>query len=74
MLISSFLNLFSEQMNDISNYQHIIPEIPSNTTGYPGSFVVKRWNLEADHLLPMLRFVSEVVPPFPHTLSLCAQE
>jgi hypothetical protein len=73
MLISSFLNLFSEQMNDISNYQHKIPEIPSNTTGYSGKLCGEMMELEAGHLLPVLRFVREVVPPFPHTPSLRAQ-
>jgi hypothetical protein len=69
-----FFNLFSEQLNVISNYQHKIPEIPFNTTGYSEKFCGEMLELEVDHVLPVPRFVSEVVPPFPHTPSLRAQE
>jgi len=39
-----------------------------------GKFCGEMLELEADHLLPVLRFINEVVPPFPHTPSLRAQE
>jgi len=40
--------------------------------GTRGKFCGEMLELEADHLLPVLRFVSEVVPPFPpYTFIVC---
>jgi hypothetical protein len=61
-------------MNDISDYQHRISEIPPDITGYLENFCGEMMELETDHLLPLLRLVVEALLPFPYISPLLAQE